>query len=268
MFHIESPNIVPQSLKFPFRIWKVRTDPFSLDLALELREQAEMRVRYAVVRPSDGGLQLLFELEGKDWWTGIEDFREGILFLHGYEEAGLPLHQGLQAYSVAEKKLLWENDTASYSGMTTAGMVVEENGRSQLLQLHNGEKLAGLEAGDQLRKEMNAYEARRTEKLAAPLAEWAESPRHDTWKERIGISPFGPLSILEMDKWNVIAWHEGEPGNFALALALFAEDELVLDGWLEENMTGLHPDPYFVYDGAVITIREQKELVYVRLPHR
>ncbi len=45
----------------------------------------------------------------EEWWIGIEGFRGGILYLHGFLTPELPGHRGLTAIDVPTGKTLWEN---------------------------------------------------------------------------------------------------------------------------------------------------------------
>ncbi|MEM0998062.1 MAG: DUF4905 domain-containing protein [Bacteroidota bacterium] len=268
MFHIESPNIVPQHRKFPFRIWKVRPDPHSDDVALELRNQADKQVSYATIRPAETELKLLMERRASDWWTGIEQIDEGVLLLHGYEEPGLPLHRGLEAISSTTGETLWQDPQAVFRGSLPQQVFLERAGRYEIRDLRSGELREEIEdwKEEAFQSRLQAYETESTQGLAFPQAVGTEDPRYFSWKDRLGIEPFGPLSILRRDDWEVVAWHEGKPGEFALALAIFRQDDLVLDGWLEEDMRGMHPDPFFLHGKRLIAIRDQVEFVQIPLP--
>jgi len=45
----------------------------------------------------------------EEWWIGIEGFRGGVLYLHGFSTPELPGHRGLTAIDVPTGETLWEN---------------------------------------------------------------------------------------------------------------------------------------------------------------
>lgn len=270
MFHIESADIDLKVLPCPGRIWMLRCDPYSPKLILELRNEEEKQVSFGVVSESGDSLFILEGVGQDAWWCGIEDFREGLVWLHGYEDQGLPLHQGLCGYESDSGKPLWERKDGAYFGMVEAGILLTATSSTsqeiELLSIKSGEKLSSFaHARDlQLTQALKEYENRRTAQMQFPDTIQPGEAVFEEWKSRLGVQPFGPIWLSRQGKYSVLAWHEGTPEEgFALALAVFEGDKLQLDGWLEEEMKGMHPDPFFLHHGRIIAIQNRKELVIV-----
>lgn len=272
MFHFESADIAPKILPCPARIWMLRPDPFSRRLVLELRKEEEKEVSFAVVSDAGDSISILDEIQQDNWWTGLEDFREGTVWLHGYEEQGLPLHQGLCGYDSNSGELLWDRPDGVYQGMIKDGIVLTESPHSEkvvLLDIRSGEIKHNFDQNrdPELNQALQDYEDFRTAQMQFPETLHPDSPGFEEWKGRLGVEPFGPLWLAQQGEYSILAWHEGKPEEgFALALAVFQNHDLQLDGWLEEEMKGMNPDPFFIHDSRVIAIRNRTELVLLPLP--
>ena len=272
MFHFNASNIHLQRYSFPQRIWKVRPDPFSDWVALELRNQKEKRAAFSMLDLGTAAVATLSPLlHQMDWWQGIEDFREGVALLHGYADFAVPVHLGLSARN-ALGDVLWEQASLHFEGMVAEGLVVTEPDglglkaqvidleTGEVMQRHSGRLDVGLQAG------IAAYERLRVVNLAFPEMVSVGDPRYADWCKRLDVTPFGALHLLIQQDVALLAWHEGTPAEgFALALAVFRGEELLLDGWLEENMTGMNPDPFFMIGQRLIAISEKKTLLVVEV---
>jgi hypothetical protein len=253
----------------------LRPDPHSKNLMLELRDEATKTVSFALVSEGKAEVSWLDSSRHDKWWTGLEDFREGVAWLHGYEEEGLPLHQGLCGYDVDSKAMLWERPEAAYFGMVKDGILLEESvgdtQKVELLDIRTGQLRQTFEnkRDPELTQALQGYEFLRNAQMQFPDMLQPEDSRFAHWKNRLGVEPFGPIWLAGYEGHQVLAWHEGSPADgFALAIALYRGDQLQLDGWLEENMKGMHPDPFFIHSGRVIAIRNRNELVIIPLTEK
>jgi hypothetical protein len=62
------------------------------------------------------GKQLLKNLSFEEkFWIGIDGFEDDTIFFHGYVKPDMPWHKGITAYSVSEKKVIWNNPEITYS---------------------------------------------------------------------------------------------------------------------------------------------------------
>ncbi len=62
------------------------------------------------------GKRLLKNLSFEEkFWIGIDGFEDDTIFFHGYVKPDMPWHKGITAYSVSEKKVLWNNPEITYS---------------------------------------------------------------------------------------------------------------------------------------------------------
>ncbi len=54
-----------------------------------------------------------YQFEEKNW-IGIEEVKDDVIYFHNYLQPDLPIHNGIIAFSIEEKKVLWQNEELIY----------------------------------------------------------------------------------------------------------------------------------------------------------
>jgi len=89
-------------------VWRLMLNNESI-LLIEERDLAQRQVFFQCFDITSGG-QIIADLQLQEkFWTGVEAFRGDIIYFHGYRKPDMPWHQGISAYSVSQKKIIWEN---------------------------------------------------------------------------------------------------------------------------------------------------------------
>ena len=68
-----------------------------------------------------------FSPDFSDWWWGIADVTDPYLYVHGYQDPGLPVTRGCYAYDVVSGNPLWEYPMHDFVGQTETGVVLKDN---------------------------------------------------------------------------------------------------------------------------------------------
>ncbi len=48
------------------------------------------------------------------FWMGIEALKNGIIYFHNFAKPNMPEHKGIIAYSIIEKKIIWQNNDLTF----------------------------------------------------------------------------------------------------------------------------------------------------------
>ena len=99
MFELSRSPLPLETLEFPWPVWKVRVDPVSGVLGVELRDAAARTVGfYRIEMAHFSSMKVekadLIRME-ESWWVGLEAVRGDSLFLHGHGAKDLPMHFGI-----------------------------------------------------------------------------------------------------------------------------------------------------------------------------
>lgn len=83
-------NTFDFSFSVPAKIWKVKLDTHTGDLALELRDEPNRDVFFLVFYWAAQETSEFFNVSGADWWTTLSEFKQGTLFLDHYSDVQDP----------------------------------------------------------------------------------------------------------------------------------------------------------------------------------
>lgn len=61
-----------------------------------------------------------------DWWWGIADVTDPYLYVHAYQDPGLPVTKGCYTYEIATGNLLWEHPAYYFIGQTESGVILKD----------------------------------------------------------------------------------------------------------------------------------------------
>ncbi len=78
------------SFAVPAKIWKVKLDSHTGDLAFELRDDQNRDVFFLVFYWAAQETSEFFNVDGADWWTTLSEFKQGTLFLDHYSDVQDP----------------------------------------------------------------------------------------------------------------------------------------------------------------------------------
>lgn len=251
MLHASSDLTGIASLWLPHRIWQVLPDLVTGQLLVAVRDGEARTVGIWVFDPAEGKGRTL--KEGLDWWTQVAGACRDVLLLSSYPEPSSPRMGGIRALQISTGAKLWEREDVQFREVHARGVVVlDEGGDPALLDLENGKALGEDTQADSDWKDLVER------KLQYPRWYHAGEPEFEAWRETSGAKGQAICGWADGRK-GAYAWHEqGEDGSWRLELKV-GERQLSL----EKGMKAWHPEPFFVLDGRVVSIRDQQELLVI-----
>src|SRR4051812_32951123 len=99
------------SHQFDAEIWRLEIDETTANLLLEIRNEAEKLVSFASINLRTGKLNFKDYTLPERWLAGIEAAYNGVLLLHNYQSAAVPVHKAVIAVDEQTGETLWSNYT-------------------------------------------------------------------------------------------------------------------------------------------------------------
>ncbi|HSI89561.1 MAG TPA: DUF4905 domain-containing protein [Adhaeribacter sp.] len=262
-------TLAPQFFfSLPGNIWKVRVDPVTGNLVLEVRQPQKLQAFFSVADP-EAGTMLQPEIRiGEPWWTGLEDVCNGFLLVHGYEKnSQTGRHTGLTAISEESGKIAWQHPELIFKGLLDAEKLVAENllGQLQEVKLTTGaiKPFAGTAAEAKART--REFELQRMEAFRFPVP-YLPADQHFTLlrefiKEKTGYLAEETIEYLENEKGIFLSFYARNSSvmaNFLLVCSL--SGQVLLQVCLESKVTGLGTDTFFIFAEKLFFIQEKSGL--------
>jgi len=264
-------------------IWRL-LPASSGELIIESRDQTEKRTMFCAL---DGttGLPLWRDLVmDEPWWIGIEDVAQGILLLHKFASPDMPQHQGIVALELQTGKLLWSNNDLTYwftygSSIFVHRMMFDKRVASEL-NLKTGELMR--EFGEEFESDLFAKrEAGLHEnQKGLQFPEMVDFDRIDPriagiMKKALPLDKIkGPIEYVSRGDLVLMNYHipvrtaheDGIMLNNHFNIIDSRINKLQYGEIITHNSRTAVPDSFFVRNGMVYFIQEQKTLTAITLP--
>lgn len=258
---------------FEAPIWQIRPDYSSGLVALEIRNGDRLQTEFAVLEAKTGKLVVSGYRGTENWWVGLEETCQRMLFLHGFGDRKLGTHQGILALEVDTQQILWHEEQAVFYGL------IAEN--SLIVRLHqtDSENLLVLDSrtGNILVKSISPVEAHAaittfTQAQRAELHYPGHYPEGSEYfdmlsqfiSSRTGAKPVKAIDYLEANAFFAMGYYEAVPeGKIKNTLGIYASNDGTLLGEviLTEAGNGLALDSFFMMGEIIITIQERNTLL-------
>ena len=255
-----------QGVSFDGAIFRVRVDPFSLRLAVEVRDAVNRSVKYHLLNLSEGKLE--FSSPVMDWWTGLNGLSGNDLYLFHFEDPALPVQKGVEVRRIPDFDQVFLHGSAEWITDCKDGfLIVDEAGNGvrwqkdgSTTQIPSGEM-----ARERERPEYRELSGCMSSVVRVPENGWSEvltdSPSLDKHP------PFHSIaSILEENDRLLAAWHTQLPdGLFQLVLGFWKAGNSIWSKVISSDRSGLDPEPFFVIGDQVIWMPERNQLSWLTL---
>lgn len=268
-----SANEIPKlnchfNFSFPGKIWKIKPDLLTQNIALEIRQPEMLQAGFSIINVRTGKL-LLDNFQTKEpWWTGMEAVHNGVLLLHGYEQSKeTGRHVGITAVSETSGQLLWENPVLTFAGLISDEKLLAENTLGQLIEL---ELISGAEEKYSFTKEhaktqIQAFGNKLSNALQTPLpylpADAYYPLLQEFIKKQTGRTAIQTIEYLETENQIFLSFYaevDSVLANFLLVSS--AQGEVLLEFCLQQNVTGLGSDTFFIFAEKLFFIQDKTSL--------
>jgi hypothetical protein len=242
---------------------------------LLLVEERDLAKREAAFQCYDlaTGKKVLSDLQFEEkFWVGVETFLGDIIYFHGYRKPDMPWHQGITAYSVSQKKVVWENKDFVFAFLDD-GTLFGMQQQFETTKYYAIDPLTGALRGEQpedeavirhRRSEMNAKAdysrynfpvqfSTESQPLIEPLLDGLAKPEETVVEYLAMVNML--LVVLQRSK---------TPTTYdqrLLAIEIPSK-KAILQEVLNENQKSVLFDSFFIYNNCLIVI-QNKETVLV-----
>ncbi len=222
------------------------------------------------------GKQLLKNLSFEEkFWIGIEGFEDDTIYFHGYVKPDMPWHQGISAYSVSEKRVLWNNPEITYSflhqGKIYSSRRLFESAEYYTVDPKTGkiiEELGSDAASFNSIKE-TFYNSRDYSDYKFPSF-YSSDVYNDLFIKRMHLAEdgLGDIEIIEQGSGLIFTSREVDGKgrtNQTLNVVDNESQKFVFSEVINKNEENRSFDSFFVYSGYLIVVKNKVEVAIYRL---
>lgn len=95
------------------QIWRLLISEMN-KLVIETRDVKNKQAYFSCYNLESGkSIFKEFQFEEK-FWLGIEEVNNDIIYMHKFAKPNLPWHQGITAFSISKKEIIWSNSEISF----------------------------------------------------------------------------------------------------------------------------------------------------------
>ncbi|MCU0453703.1 MAG: DUF4905 domain-containing protein [Bacteroidetes bacterium] len=234
----------------------------------ESRDSEALRVSFFHIEARSGAARWKDRAWGEPWWTGLETVHGSVAILHEFAKPDMPDHGRIHVVDLATGDLLWsaaELTFAAAAGDRLLATRLDAVDRQQLiLDLRSGEQVGlrdpSVDADEWTLSSGALHAAAEALQFPEPIAPANGDPNGGSTEEEI-----------RGNGWKVLGSYEvisaAGPLTMRQRLRVFdAKGRSVFDQVIHSSARSVVHDTFFVWDGILYFLKEQRSLVAVRLP--
>lgn len=252
------------------QIWRVI--PADDKLIIEERD-TEAKVAFFNCVSLSNGSRILdsFQPEEK-FWTGIEAVKDNIIYFHNFEKPDMPSHRSVIAFSLIEKKILWQNQDLKFSFLLGKFIYCYR-------ESFEGRKFFALDRitgkmVEELKDEniIKSLQQKANQEVLYPgclfpqsfsFAELSEA--EEVWfaqfkNENI---PIGEPEFIRYSNYTFFNFHKiNDDGTLKniFRVVNYLENKNIFEEILNDKINAIVPDSFFIKDDLLFLLKEKSEL--------
>ncbi|MER2997623.1 DUF4905 domain-containing protein [Pontibacter populi] len=251
----------------------MRLDAAANRLAFEVRDADLLLADFYTLSLCNYKLDKLPLPAAKNWWLGLEDAYEGLLFLHGYGDRQVGQHKGILAYNAATINLQWQQPELAFYGVTIDGVLaLNLQGQNlKLLQTKTGTIVSQNVSLDGGATAVASFNTVRSQACTYPMLYLEGEPYYsevcDFLKHKLKVKPVKGIEYAETEQ-NIFTgfYTEDAHGNLDNTLCVFNLDgELQLQERIAHGLSGIGSDTFIIFNHKLYFIRQRNILVVYSL---
>lgn len=268
---ISFTNLLPHGVlaEFEGQVWKILVDDVHPLLVVQTRNGEAYQTSFAAIDiQSNQVLWQDFALD-ESWWLGMAGLHDRVLFLYTYPDTQKPQSQGIIAIDIDTQQVLWQTQKINFYQIEQGqvwGVSMEQNDKKYyLLEPRTGKIL------NQIR-EFNSVEIRKNENNRAlfPFHYYNEMAYFQTvaifLKKKFNLQIVQAVDYLEYENVIIISYfHQSTNGLVNNLLVLNHQNQVLLHQNIEQQLTGVGLDTFFVFENQVFFVKHKTRLQSLKL---
>ncbi len=242
--------------QFTGQIWKLAIDEAAGLLFAEIRDDERHEVFFTAFDLNSGNICFDSLSLPEKWLTGLEGCYKSILFLHGYQSAQSPIHQGIIAIDGKNGNVLWTNYVDSTHYISVNGPVVY-NSKLYPQKLF----LADAVTGRHVRPFDQIIDNQLENNVLLP-----QIINHIPYSFELSAGELrGNVHYMEHNSFRIVSLHLLNNGTLNQVLLISNNGKQVYDDLLNADIQKLQPESFIVYLNKLICIKNKTALVVLNL---
>ena len=231
------------SFQFNGVIWKVVYDRFCNQLALEVRDQDELKLSLEVIDLEINEKKEL-GLSEIDWWSSVLFFQNHHLFVEKYQDAQSPLKKDLLHFDVRKPELI--NSFTGYQllNLSSENFTIQEIEQPENIREYS---INAPERGAHLFLQPVFYEKGDDEFI--PVQEYLT-----------GIDLVLGAEYLEWKNYIIISYYQRFGKEFERKILIIKGNDEILHQTQDQEMKGYAPGAFFICNRYLIFVVEKNRL--------
>lgn len=228
-------------------IWKIETNNTNGVVAIETRSSDNKEAFYSAFNFKTGE-KLFKEITVEDsWHWSLDKAFSDFVYLHGYVSEKSPEHKGIVALN-HQGIVAWAAYNKTLEAIAEEGLI-QFNPTFQ----HKELELADAATGKVLQDKLTHY---------TPLNRKMHFPEilEDVllYPEETGANLVGPVSYLSYNQKDCYSFHSTENSVLSLNLLIKKDNRILHKEKLEEHISKMNPEPFFIEENHLFCIRNNK----------
>ena len=257
------------SLKFEGKVWKILVDDVEPLLVVQVRDGDTYQTSFAAIDTAQNKvLWQNFTLD-ENWWLGMSGLAQGVLLLYTYPDAQKPQPRGIIAFDIAHQQLLWQTQELNFYQLDNGQVLATPFGQTDqeylLLDLRTGEILERF-------RELNSQFALKNENIQTvfPFHYHNETAYFQTvavfLKKKFNLQIVQAVDYLEYENFIIISYFY-KVGDDLMnnLLVLDLEGQALLHQNIEQQLTGIGLDTFFVFKNQLFFVKHKTRLQSLKL---
>lgn len=258
------------SYKTKLQIWRLLLSEKNR-LIIEDRDTEKKEVFFTCLQ-AETGKKIFSEYQfDEKFWLGIETIYKEIIYLHKFQKPDMPGHKTIIAFSIEEKKILWENDQYNFLFTKDEKVYVYrqqfDSREFYTLDYLTGELQENLGSDpvpiNKMRETLNINSFRNYIFPEVLSEESFDSVSYSFIKTYINNEVTGRIECIKFNNLLFMNYHKKE--NFFLTNTFYALDisrkKLVLKEIINKKIKAVVPDSFFIKDNLLYILKERQLLL-------
>ena len=268
MFAAATQKLIPHfNFTFPGNIWKLKPDSQTKNLVLEVRQTEKLQAGFYSISTEEGKLLVENFQPVERWWMGLEGAQNSLFFLHGYQDKETGRHLGLTAISETDGSIIWHKPQLTFLGFYSADLLLADDKAEQLWEINisTGVEQKPSKNREYAKSEIETFALKLNQGFQVPMPYLANDAYYallqDFIRKQTGKAAQQTIEYLETGKYIFLSFYaetDSVLANFLLVSS--AQGEVLLDFCLQQNVTGLGSDTFFIFANKLIFIQEKTSL--------
>lgn len=248
-----------------YKIWKIILDANGEFLYIETRESKSKKSEIFKVSPEEGTVSLVQKLEEEDYWYSLTATTNNVLLFTHFGERNLPLSNGIMAINALSGGKMWTLSDFRIIGVTREFIHAEKLipfPEKCWIDVLNGKEVIQASRKDISYPPHSPLPCFYPEILLSETEDFQEKAKQIYLLT--GKIAHRHIDFLHLNGTDIIHYYT-KSGTLSEYILLSKSKKLLMDECLNESLSTMILEPFFVLKNRLITLKSEKTLCLIYL---